>query len=116
MSNKYGYSKTDPDYWLKTSQAIWNDNSMTTDEKFQAQEALTKEYLGEKREKKTITRGVKTQLHANIRNAIGYSQSESDERVKTELKRLKTKSDATWKAIEKRAGMTKKEILKTFGL
>ena len=51
-----------------------------------------------------------------VRAAIGYSMSESKDRVIKELNRLKNKSDATWKSIEKAAKMPKKEILKHYGI
>ena len=51
-----------------------------------------------------------------IRAAIGYSMSESKDRVIKELKRLENKSDATWKSIEKASAMTKKQILKYYGI
>ena len=49
-----------------------------------------------------------------VRAAIGYSMSESSDRVIKELQRLKNKSDATWKSIEKAAKMPKKDILKHY--
>lgn len=50
--SKYGANKkTDPDYWMKTSQYIWNDNGLTIDEKMSAQEQLVQEYQKEKRDK-----------------------------------------------------------------
>ena len=55
-------------------------------------------------------------IEDNIRDGIGYANHESKDRVIKELKRLKNKSSATWKSIEKRAKMTKKEILKHYGI
>lgn len=47
-----------------------------------------------------------------VRAAIGYSMSESKDRVIKELRRLSKKSDATWKAL----GLNKKETLKRYGI
>ena len=48
----YGYKRTsDPDYWLKNSQAIWGDPALTHDEKMNAQGELVQEYQKEKRDK-----------------------------------------------------------------
>lgn len=49
-----------------------------------------------------------------VRASIGYSMSESNDRVVKELQRLKNKSDATWRSIEKAAKTSKKEILKHY--
>jgi hypothetical protein len=47
-----------------------------------------------------------------VRAAIGYSMSESKDRVIKELKRLAKKSDATWKAL----GLNKSKTLKAYGI
>jgi len=114
--NKYGHSKNDPDYWVRISQSIWNDTGLTIDDKMKAQEELVKEFYEEKRKQKKAKTGVKAHLFANIKNAIGYSEDESEERVKKELKRLSTKSDATWKPIERKAGLSKAEILAKYNI
>lgn len=50
--------------------------------------------------------------YQNIKNKLGLSQSESIERVKKELDRLKNKSDATWKALK----LNKKKVLKDYDI
>jgi len=51
--NKYGYDRlTDPNYWMKTSRAIWRDPTMSFDKKMNAQEKLVQEYQKEKRKKR----------------------------------------------------------------
>jgi hypothetical protein len=49
--DKYGFSKNDPDYWLKTARAIGDDNGLTQDDKMKAWQELTASYQGEKRDK-----------------------------------------------------------------
>lgn len=49
---KYGYSRSnDPDYWVKTTHAIFSDPALTRDEQMDAVEDLVQEYYKEKRDK-----------------------------------------------------------------
>ncbi len=114
---KYGFSKQDPDYWLRTSGAIWSDGGLSTDEKMQAQLDLVQIYQKEKREKKEIQTGQDIGNDENIKNLLGLSQSEDESRVKRELIRLKDKSKATWQALGlHKIGKTKEEILRDYGV
>ena len=50
--------------------------------------------------------------YQNIKNKLGLSQRESRARVIKELKRLKNKSPATWKALK----LDKVKTLKKYGI
>ena len=112
--NKYGYNRlTDPNYWAKTSRAIWRDSKLSSDRKMKAQEKLVQEYYKEKREKKKILRNQPDNKdYQNIKSKLGLSQRESRARVIAELKRLKNKSKATWKALK----LDKEKTLKKYGI
>jgi len=121
MVKNYGYNKNrDPNYWLKTSQAIWNDQTLTHDEKMEAQLELAQKYQSEKRNsdgkekvrKKILENQPADKRYQNIKNKLGLSQRESPERVIQELRRLKNKSDATWKALK----LNKEETLREYGI
>ena len=106
--NKYGYDRlTDPDYWVKTSRAIWRDRKMSLDTKMKAQEKVFKEYQKGKRKKKPEGDDLPT-----IRKKLGLSQRASRGEVIRMLNRLKNKSLATWKALK----LNKEETLKKFGI
>ena len=119
--NKYGYARlTDPDYWVKTSQAIWRDSKLSSKEKMNAQVKLVQQYQQEKRNSKG-TRKVRKKIlqnqpansdYQNIKNKLGLSQRTSRRRVIAELRRLKNKSNATWKALK----LDKKKTLKKYGI
>ena len=118
---KYGYDRsTDPDYWVKTSRAIWRDSKLSSNQKMRAQVLLVQQYQQEKRNSKR-TRKVRKKIlqnqpspsdYQNIKNKLGLSQRESRARVIRELKRLKNKSAATWKALK----LDKAKTLKKFGI
>ena len=112
--NKYGYDKSaDPNYWSKTSRAIWRDPEISFERKMRAQEKLVQQYYKEKRErKKILTNQPDNQDYQNIKNKLGLSQREPRIRVIAELKRLKKKSNATWKAL----GLNKEKTLKKYNI
>ena len=111
--NKYGFDRnTDPDYWRKTSQAIWRDSSLTPDQKMAAQEKLVQQYQIEKREPKTILQNQPPSRNQNIKNKLGLSQSVSPSRVIDEIMRLSVKPDKTWKNL----GLNKQQVLKQYGV
>ena len=121
VKNKYGfYRETDPSYWVKTSKAIWNDSALSFDKKMMAQEKLVQEYQKEKRNSTGKTKVRKKILkdqpdssdYQNIKNKLGLSQRTTRIRVIAELKRLKNKSNATWKSLK----LDKEKTLKKFGI
>lgn len=78
---KYGFSKSNPDYWLKTSQAIWTDNGLTQDDKMKAQGELVQIYQNEKRDKTART----TMKTTNS----GHVGKMTPEMIKAEIKSIK---------------------------
>ena len=85
-----------------------------------AQEVIVQQYQQEKRNSKGKTKVRKTILmnqpdnkdYQNIKNKLGLSQRVSQARVKQELRRLKNKSPATWKALK----LDKAKTLKKYGI
>lgn len=69
-----------------------------------------------RRTKDRVSEAARAERHttptSNIKNKLGLSQSSSEARVKQELKRLSTKSDATWRAL----GLNKSKTLKYYGI
>ena len=121
VKNKYGYDRsTDPDYWVKTSRAIWRNSKLTSKQKMSAQVKLVQQYQEDKRNSKGKTKVRKKSLqnqpsssdYQNIKNKLGLSQKVSQARIKQELRRLKNKSPATWKALK----LDKAKTLKKYGI
>jgi len=120
--NKYGYNRlTDPNYWIKTSRAIWRDPKILSfEKKMKAQEKLVREYQEEKRNskgtkkvrKKTLQNQPASSDYQNIKNKLGLSQRTPRGRVIAELRRLSKKSKATWKALK----LDKEKTLKKYGI
>jgi len=114
---KYGFSENDPDYYLNTSRAIWDDGGLTFEDKIEVMGPLIKSYMSKKEKEKKIATGQDKGNDENIKNLLGLSQSASEEDVKKELTRLKPKSKATWKALKlHKIGKTKEEILTEYGV
>jgi len=119
--NKYGYDRsTDPDYWVKTSRAIWRDSKLSSNQKMRAQVLLVQQYQQEKRNskgtkkvrKKTLQNQPASSDYQNIKNKLGLSQRTPRGRVIAELRRLSKKSKATWKALK----LDKEKTLKKYGI
>lgn len=113
---KYGFSKSNPNYWINLSNAIWNDNGLSMDEKMEAQKQLVSEYQTEKRKQLEILEEQPPSDLQNIKNALGLAQGSPLSQLRDELARLKDKSEATWSAITKKVGLSKKEILEKYDI
>jgi len=81
MPNKYGYDKTDPDYWIKTTRAIFDDPALTREDKLEEVTKLVQEYQAEKRDKTAREKakaGYRGNLDTNnpeIKKAEDYAKS-----------------------------------------
>ena len=82
MPNKYGYDKaTDPEYWVKTTRAIFDDPAYSRDEKMAEVTKLVQEYQAEKNDKSArnkLKAGFRGNLDPNnpaIKEAEDYAKS-----------------------------------------
>ena len=78
--DKYGFSKNDPDYWLKTTRAILDDGAFTREDKYEHLAAFIKSYYAERDDKTAREQARKgpSNLDPNnpkIREAEEYSES-----------------------------------------
>ena len=122
-TNKYGFSKTlGEKYWIKTSRAILADKELSTDRKMRAQEKLLKSYFLSKNKKDNNTRNptvlresntnTSSNCHQEVILKLKLPRNTSRTRAAQEIKRLKNKSQATWKVLK----LNKERTLRCYGL